>query len=131
MGKHYVIFVKKNIGIRLFALPFRGGSFLNTSNAGVFALYMNNPRSYWIIILVFAPLCSIKGIRLYVLPFRGGSFWNFEPAGVFALNLNNPRSNTNLNLGFRSALFHKGLDYVCCLFVVVLLRRIALQACSL
>lgn len=46
MGKHYVIFVKKNIGIRLFALPFRGGSFLNTSNAGVFALYMNNPRSY-------------------------------------------------------------------------------------
>ena len=46
MGKHYVIFVKKNIGIRLFALPFRGGSFLNTSNAGVFALNLNEPRSY-------------------------------------------------------------------------------------
>ena len=46
MGKHYVIFVKKNIGIRLFALPFRGGSFLNTSNAGVFACDLQNPRSY-------------------------------------------------------------------------------------
>lgn len=84
MGKHYVIFVKKNIGIRLFALPFRGGRWMYGSEAGVFALYLDDPRS-----------------------------------------------NSSYDIGFRSALFHKGLDYVCCLFVVVLLRRIALQACSL
>ena len=115
----------RNIGERL---PFRGGSFLNTSRAGVFALFMSITHvPIRIIILVFAPLCSIKGIRLMVLPFRGGRWMYGSEAGVFACNLQNPRSNSSDAIGFRSALFHKGLDYVCCLFVVVLLRRIALQ----
>lgn len=44
MGNRFVILVKKLLGTSC-KLPFRGGSFNNGSNAGVFALNVNNPRT--------------------------------------------------------------------------------------
>ena len=44
MARHYAILAKKQLGTS-YKTVFRGGSFNNTSNAGVFALNCNNPRT--------------------------------------------------------------------------------------
>ena len=45
MARHYAILAKKQLGTS-YKTVFRGGSFNNTSNAGVFALNMHYPRTY-------------------------------------------------------------------------------------
>ena len=116
------------------ALPLRGGSWNNSSWAGVFALNFNNPRvlsndnvgfraalplkpdiqSLRVLfqskrIKGFAPLLNRTNLRITfgngpALPLRGGNWTDQARAGVFALLLNNPRVNSNANVGFRAAL---------------------------
>lgn len=112
----------------------RGGSWNNSSWAGVFALNFNNPRvlsndnvgfraalplkpdiqSLRVLfqckrIKGFAPLLNRTKSQVTfgndpALPLRGGHWTDQARAGVFALLLNNPRVNSNANVGFRAAL---------------------------
>lgn len=96
-------------------MPFRGGSFnSNQSQAGVFALYLNDPRSNTNHSIGFrsALFQSKTGIRLKVIPFRGGAWATSHWAGLFAFSIQYPRSTSAVEIGFRSALFQKkqGLD---------------------
>ena len=95
-------------------MPFRGGSLIATSTAGVFTVTFGDPRSNSDYSLGFRSALSQSkiGIRLLVMPFRGGSFLTTGSAGVFALNVKWTRSNSSHDVGFRSALFQskQGLD---------------------
>ena len=42
--------------------------------------------------------------KLRWLPFRGSAFYNTSGSGPSALYLGNPRSDSDVNIGFRSAL---------------------------
>ena len=113
-------------------LPFRGGNWNNAAGAGVFALYLNNPRTNSNANVGFraasppppdtqslrtlfqcrgdkgiCPLAETGKSKIgnrSALPFRGGS-WNYAAgACVFALNFNNPRTLSNADVGFRAAL---------------------------
>ena len=42
---------------------------------------------------------------------RGGNYNSGNQNGFASFNLNNPRSNSNVNIGFRSALLPFGLSY--------------------
>lgn len=97
-------------------MPFRGGSLIATSTAGVFTVTFGDPRSDCGDTRGFRSALSQSkiGIRLKVMPFRGGSFnSNQTLAGVFAIYMMHPRSYQDSSIGFRSALLQskQGLDY--------------------